>query len=217
MKKFISRLTGDGNTILSSISELSQTAYEACKEMDRAVDIFCDGNEDIKEQVEKIKRKEMAADKIIDKISRGLYSGRFLPFSSEDWFELIHQIDKQADLSERIGRLMTIKKIRIPKNIRMEVMLLSEKVMHISKAVNKSVSLLSVDLDDAKESVKNIAGMRENVREMEYVIFNMVFSSKMKANDVILLKEIIYYLAQIANVGETIGNRIKAMAVKYSF
>lgn len=217
MKKFISKFTTDGSTIIKSISELSKTSYSACTEMEKALNSFCSTGKDIDKIVGKIITKEKKADALVEKITRGLYSGRFLPFSSEDWFGMVNQIDRQADLAERIGRLMRIKEIKIPAKVKKDIENLGEKVVAGVKQADKAIMRLSADMEEARKEASKLPKMRENIRNIEYKIYNDIFSSQMNSKNVIILREIVYYLAQISNVSEDIANIVKAMTIKYSF
>ncbi len=216
IKKLITRITGDTETITSTIYDLSDNVYKTCLELKNAVEAFCK-DEPLTEYVKKISLQEAKCDELVGRINASLYAGRFLPFSSEDWFNLVNLIDRQADLAERVVRLMNIKKIAVPLNLKDDILSLINEVVETVSTVNSSIEKLKSDLNLAKEIAHSISGSRDNVREIEYLAFNRLFSSKIDASDIILLKEIIYYITQIANVSQGLGERISAMAIKYSF
>lgn len=216
IKELMTRITGNSETIISTIYNLSDNVHKTCLELKNAVEAFCNG-EPLSEYVKKIGVEESRCDELVGKITASLYAGRFLPFSSEDWFNLINLIDKQADLAERVVRLMNVKKIEIPQQLKDNILSLTNEVVETVGAVNSSVEKLRSDLNLAKEIAHSISKSRDNVRDIEYLSFNRLFNSTASPKDIILLKEIIYYITQIANVSQSVGERISAMAIKYSF
>jgi len=202
-------------SIFELFTKLSEKAKESVLVVNDVVKEFCCSKK-VDEYEKSSHNIESKADEIVLSLTRKLYEGRLLPYSSEDWFSLAVMIDDVIDRADRVVKLMNIKKIRVPKKIKKGLLDMSEKTIKAVDLMNESIFLLKTNLSVAKDKSLMIKEWKEEIRSMEYQLFRLLYKSAMKNTELLLLKEIIYNTKQISDLAEDVGNRIHSMAIKYS-
>lgn len=204
------------NSIFLDLERHSLKACIIVKKLKEGISLFC-SSKNYKDIVKEILIREKRNDKIKTNLELKLYSGELLPYTSEDWFELIEKTDDVADSAERVARLIDIKRIRLSKTLRKDIIILMDRAYLTVKALKDCISCLRKDLKDIGKKSVLVEKRRELTREKEYELLSKIFNIKLKPNDLILLDLIIRNIAKIANEAESASDRLAVMSLKYTF
>lgn len=194
------------DNVLGSVSSLKKTIHAYCSSDKKA----------IAKNTEEVISFEKNADTIRREMEKTLYEGVLIPFGREDKHELMETIDDIADRSELVVRLLKSEKIESPQKLRRTIKSLADLIEECTEKLAHSVRLLKSDLNKAVEAARKVELMRENVRECEFLLIERLFSeSKNNTFNMLLVKEIISLMGQVADKAEEASDRVIALAVKY--
>jgi len=215
-KKLLKKISGTETMIFDELSNLADEVYETVLTLENSIKDFLN-NEDIKKDLAIVSKKEVECDLIVENLTKELFKGRLLPYSSEDWFDLINNIDELADLSDRATRLMSISKINLPEEVKEKTILLTKKTTNAVGLIKDSIHQLKKDFKLSREIAKRVGEVRDEVRNVEYEIYEKTHKLDIKTREIRLLKDVVFTITQIANKSKDISNRIVAMSIKYAF
>lgn len=194
-----------------------QDVHKCVTRLREAIHLYCDGDAKAAEIAgKKVVNLEKKADFLRRDLEKNLYEGVLIPFGKEDKYNLIEAIDDIADKAEIAVRLAKIVMPNIPKKLAPDLRLLADQVESTVARLGSAVMLLNKDIDKAIKKAKEVELEREKVREIEFRIFENLFSKK-KVTDVnsLLLKEMISLVALVADKTEEAADRVVVLAVKY--
>lgn len=209
--------SGSNTTVFDMLEEHVTLSYSAAKLLDKMVHNMCFGSSDNKEIIKNIIKIERKDDEIATKINFEIYEGRLLPYTSEDWFNLADEIDDLTDIAEIAARSFGCSDIKVPVNIRNDLMGMSDKMLATVCMLVGAVSFMKKDLSKARESAMRIDEQREKVRDYEFKIISNLSKSKINPVYFVQIKDFIVHLGKLADKAESISDRIAAMSVKYNF
>ncbi len=217
LKKIKKRYFKKRTTLLDQLSIHAQKSLEAVMQMNICVLKFCDGT--LKHSdIELLDKLEDEGDEISYSLLTRIFQGATLPFTSQDWFELVELIDNLADFSERVGKLLMIYKMKTSKKLEEKLIRLTIKSIECAELVVEGVKLLNKDMTLARDKIIGVNLKRHEARLIEYELYSDIFKSeKLTYKELLTLKEIIYWITQISNASKKASIRITLMAVKYSF
>lgn len=203
-------------TIFERFSEHAAKALEAVELTDKAVDNYFK-EDDLAEITRKIFSVETEADTISQGIARELFRGQLLPYTSEDWLELLDHVDDMADNCDRIAKFLLLYNVSVKKGLKKKIDSLMAHSLQAARVVRDSIELMRTDMEAAAKKVERVAKIRHEARDVEYDIFKKLFNSEIEVRQLILLKELAYWIAQVSNSAKRVAKRVMMMAVKYSF
>ncbi len=198
-----------------SMQAFVSDVHSCVSALDAAVGFYCDGKTpECKKSANAVIDFETKADMSRRKLEKMLYTGVVLPFGRGAKYELLESVDDVADKAEIVARLLLIEKLSIPKTYRREfkelVSLVLESVEHLKNAI------LSLDsnLHKAVSFAQKVENTREEARKLEFRLIHHIFSKKVGV-EVILLKELITLIGNVADMAEESADRVISLAVKY--
>ncbi len=211
------KLFGRGKkTIFERFSEHADKVFETVKLTDKAVDVYFNKG-DLQEIINDISKVETEADSVYYDIARDLFKGQLLPYTSEDWFELLDHVDNIADNSDRIAKFLLVYRVKVDEKLKNRIKELMKISCEAARIIKESIEMMRHDMEGAAEKASEVAEIRHHARNIEYMLFKELFNSKMPTKRLLLLKEIVYWITQVSNSSKRAANRIIMMSVKYSF
>ncbi|PIN99600.1 hypothetical protein COT72_05610 [archaeon CG10_big_fil_rev_8_21_14_0_10_43_11] len=204
-------------SLMDMLINHSKISVRAVEQLDTCVQAFCDQTL-VVQDVQKIDALEDEGDAISYKLSQELFKGALLPYTSQDWVELVELVDTIADDSERAGKLLIVHKVKTPTHVSGQLLALVRLGKECAQLLSRAIEQLNIDMTKTEDVIEQIRFKRHEARRVEYALFSDLFDAKqLPEKDVLFLKEIAYWLAQISNTSKKAANRIAMMAVKYSF
>jgi predicted phosphate transport protein (TIGR00153 family) len=209
------RLRGEESTILELFVKHAEISLNCTKLVHRIILDYFSGKQ-IQENCKKLDLLEDENDSLNALLNAKLFKGNLLPYTNEDWSALASMIDSLSDISERISRLLLIKKIKVPKQVNQKIRALSESNVKIISLVYETVMYMRKDFKLATAPYESIARMRHDARRVEYEIYALLYKSKLGAKDIAVLKDVVYWTAQLANTSKRIAKHVARISVKYA-
>lgn len=217
LKRLKKRVFPKKKKIFQYLIEHSEKSCEAVEQLELCVKQFCEGKLKA-EDISKIDLLEDEADELEYAVSNKLFEGALLPFTGNDWFELLELVDALADNSERVGKLLIIyDQIKTSVRFKEELLKIVRYAVECSVIIKQGIKLLNEDMSKATVHVQGVGKKRHEARAIEYDLFSRLFKEDITYKEMVILKETIYWITQISNSAKKASNRIKMLAVKYSF
>ena len=210
------KLRKNKQTILSLFVQHVENSVECVNLASEVVKDYLAGK-DVKEKREKIEVLEDENDKINAALNKKLFKGDFLPYTNEDWSKLASLIDTLSDISERVSKLVQIKTIKVSENVEEKIVKLADYAVKLIGLIHETIIYMRKDFELATSLYDDINRLRHEARDLEYKIYHDLFTSKLKLKDMLLIKEIVYWLAQLANTSKEIGKHVNRISVKYKY
>ncbi len=181
--------------------------------------------EKIEETAEKIYKLEHECDKIKDEIRDHLPKTLFLPFARTDFLSLIHEQDEIPDKVEDIAVLLTLKRIRMPEEIKEEFYIFLERVLETVKQAVEIVKEMDLILESSfsKKEIEKVHSLIDLLEEMEWKadkkackVTKIILSleNKLSFVEMLLWMNIIKELSALADHAESMGKSIRLMIAK---
>lgn len=206
---------GKEEDILKNLSDLTETVANCVEEMKNSVVAFCTQDfERVKIHSSSCSKYEQDADAIRRRLERNLYASGFLSFSREDKYQLAEKIDDVADQAQKAAEWLTLKKIKIDKELGELVIELAEKTLETVKALKRCISSFELPLEKTFEEIDSVEAARENVRNVLHKIAEKLFNSNLNPVTIQLLWEVAYRISRVADMAEEAGDRIGGLAMK---
>ncbi len=200
----------------SNMAIFVKDVHLCAENLDNAIGNYCSG---------KIPQYRKSANLVIDleekaddsrrKLEKMLYTGVILPFGRGAKYELLESIDDIADKAELVARLILIEKLKIPRNLCNNFKKLSGLVLDSVTHLKTAVLQLDSDLGKAIISAAKVERIREDARTLEFRLMEQLFSKSGGSVDIILLKELIALIGNVADKAEESADRVVSLAVKY--
>ncbi|MBR9678727.1 MAG: DUF47 family protein [Nanoarchaeota archaeon] len=212
----IFRIKKNEKTILKLFVQHVENSVASVKLVNQVlIDYF--ENKKISEKCARIEMLEDENDKINATLNKKLFKGNLLPYTHEDWSKLASMIDTLSDISERLSKLLLIKQVRLNTKLKNDILKLSAYSVKITELVHETIIYMRKDFELATSLNDNIIRLRHEARDLEYEIYSNIFKTKLRQKDLLLLKDIVYWLAQLANTSKEIGKHVSRISVKYNY
>jgi uncharacterized protein len=198
-------------------------AIECAQQLRPLFEAVCDANDDEMQQVvERIDRLEHETDEIKNEIRNHLPKSLFLPVDRRDLLELIHMQDSIADSTQEVAGILTLKPLRLPDDLKPDVMSFIDEILSTCDLASKIGSELDELTEatfggpEAEKVLKMIEQLDdyENKSEMlERRLSRRLFAleAQMKPIDVMLWYQVFFTAGQVANYAERMGNRLRLL------
>ncbi|HDM23727.1 hypothetical protein DRO02_04455 [archaeon] len=165
--------------------------------------------------VEKIIKVENEIDEIKFLIEESISKGKRLKYLIEDQVKLLDVLEHIADRTEILARFIHAYMVKIPNEIKDDVIELSSKMLETVNKLYKAIKSIDHDLDKAYALASEVEKLKEDAVEIEFKIIRWLSQSKIDVKRVIEIKDIVSLLGRIAEKAEEATNTIKTMSMKY--
>lgn len=165
--------------------------------------------------VEEIIKVENEIDEIKFLIEESISKGKRLKYLIEDQVKLLDVLEHIADRTEILARFIHAYMVKIPNEIKDNVIELSSKMLETVNKLYKAIKSIDHDLDKAYALASEVEKLKEDAVEIEFKIIRWLSQSKIDVKRVIEIKDIVSLLGRIAEKAEEATNTIKTMSMKY--
>jgi predicted phosphate transport protein (TIGR00153 family) len=182
-----------------------------------------DGNrKKLEETAEKIFKAEHDSDLVKKEIRNNLPRGMFLPVDRGDILSFLKEQDKIADSAEDLAVLVTLRKMKVPKELKKELKDLVDKVLitgETAMAVSSEIKILaetSFGGSEAQKVMDTIEQLKIEEHEADKAQMKLakkLFSIEKKLDpvSVMMWMQIFRELGMLANHAENVGDRLRMM------
>ncbi len=205
--------TGKEKEILDGLLSITDNVHKSVVSLDRAVNAFVKEEwQSVDKEVDTCSKFEQKADDNRRMLQRLLYAEGFLPFSREDYFNLAESLDNIADQAEKASFWISFKKIKVPKNIGVMLVELSEKSLDTVEKLKEILDNLGPKSKDIINATQAVESQREIVREMTTKMGKEIF--RKEETDSFMLWELVYRIMSVADRAEETADRIITISMK---
>lgn len=175
----------------------------------------CSSNE-LFSSIGELYKIEENADKIRRKVANELAKDILPPLYREDLMQLIEKVDLIADLSKDIGRILitmtACKRFRIhAHNVCKSIL---KKLSECSNTTKECLISLLYDLNKTVKLSYEIETIEEEIDSLYVNALKYLYESKLPANELLPLYELIKSLEEIADLCEDAGDIAKVIAIR---
>lgn len=197
-----------------------------CTDMLReCVAVYCDGEFDKAEKLAlEVSRVEREADDIKNAIRNTMPKSIFMPVDRGDFLDYLKEQDKVADAAEEAARTLTLKRVKIPEDLRKEILDLTAKACDVTEVVPKALAsfneVIQFSFAKKEEAVwEYIKQLDLLEREADHAELKMrrnlfQFGDKLNHTEFYLLMKAAKILGEVADHSENCGDRIRVMIAK---
>jgi hypothetical protein len=176
----------------------------------------------LEETAEKIFKAEHDSDLVKKEIRNNLPKGIFLPVDRGDILSFLKEQDKIADSAEDLAVLVTLRKMKVPKELKKELKDLVDKVLltgETAMAVSSEIKILAETSFGGSEAQK-VMDIVEQLKIEEHEadkaqmkLAKKLFSIEKKLDpvSVVMWMQIFRELGMLANHAENVGDRLRMM------
>ncbi len=181
--------------------------------------------EGVQRTADVIDRLEDDADLVKNELRDHLPRSTFLPVDRRDLLELIHTQDSIADMTQEVGGLLTLKSLRLPDELRDDVLDLVGRVCEACATVltvgTELTRLAETTIEGARAG--HILGLIEELDRSETRadvagrrLVRRLFSLEdhMSPVDVMLWYQIFYTAGHVADAAESVGNHVRLLIAR---
>jgi len=176
----------------------------------------------LEETAQKIFKAEHDADLVKKEIRNNLPKGIFLPVDRGDILSFLKEQDKIADSAEDLAVLVTLRKMKVPKELKKELKDLVDKVLltgETAMAVSSEIKILaetSFGGSEAQKVMDTIEQLKIEEHEADKAQMKLakkLFSIEKKLGpvSVMMWMQIFRELGMLANHAENVGDRLRMM------
>ncbi|MBM3285060.1 MAG: TIGR00153 family protein [Candidatus Aminicenantes bacterium] len=187
--------------------------------------LLADEQEKVKAIAEKIFKAEHEADLVKKEIRNNLPRGIFLPVDRGDMLNYLREQDKIADSAEDLAVLVTLRKMKVPEELRENLKILVEKVLltcETAMKVSSEIKLLaetSFGGAEAQKVMETIEDLKLNEFEADKAQMKLaqkMFSIEAKLDPVSIFMwmQVFKELGALANHAENLGDNLRMMLHK---
>ncbi len=167
------------------------------------------------ECVEKIIRVENEIDEIKFKIEERISKGKRLKYLIEDQVKLLDVLEHIADRTEILARFIHAYMVKIPDEIKGDVIELSGRTLETVKKLYEAIKSVNENLERSYFLASDVEKLKEDAVEIEFKIIKWLSQSSIDVKKIIEIKDIVSLLGRIAEKAEEATNTIKTMSMKY--
>ena len=205
---------GKEKDILDNMLKVMDSVHKSVECLDNGIKFFISGKyEEAEKEALKCSMHEQKADDDRRVLERIMYIEGFLPFSREDYFNLVEAFDNIADQAEKASFWITFKKITIPPKLKPMIVQMSESTLNTVKTLKDIVDNLGPKSKNLISEIQVVEDKREKVRDLTHSLGKEIFKGK-NATDIFILWELIYRIMSVADKAEEASDRIMTITMK---
>ncbi len=209
-----------------SIQEMMNKVIKCAGVVDPMIDAFISEDTDkVKKDAELCSKLEYEADKIKDEIRLNMPRSILMPVAREDILHILSAQDSIADVAEDIGILVSIKKIRLPDEIKEKLREFKNKAVDVVKKSGLVVEKLEILRESSfgGPAVEEITKLLDDVNIQEHHTDKLQFAltksildyeDKFNKAEFILMLKIVENIGGLANAAEKMCNRIRLILAR---
>jgi len=195
--------------------------------LDECIGAFCEGDfERTEELVIEISKLERSADEIKTDIRASLPKRVFMPVERGDLLDYLKEEDRIADKAEEIALTLGLKKTKLPKEIKTELVRLGGKICELVQLVPPAVESMEkiVTSTFPKKEKDKVVGYALQLslmeRETDHICAKLrkaAFKSepKLSYGEFYQLMQLIKLMGWMADHVENCGDRLRVMTSRY--
>ena len=169
----------------------------------------------INEVETEIIQHERTCDDIKNELITQIFSkGAFLPILTSDYYKLVRAVDHVVNRTEVAMRRLAARK-EFPERIPHEFPLLANLLREVTDSLQDALKFLKEDLKKAKENADRIEEIREDARELDFIMFGRFITPDYSAKDAFFFEKVSVSIIGIIRQAEIASDFIRTMAVKY--
>lgn len=187
--------------------------------------LLADDQEEVEVIAKKIFKAEHDADIVKKEIRSNLPKGVFLPVNRGDMLNYLREQDKIADSAEDLAVLVTLRKMRVPEELRENLKILVEKVLvtcETAMKISSEIKLLAETSFGGAEAEKVMDRIEElkldefEADKAQMKLAQKMFSIEAKLDPVSIMMwmNIFKELGALANHAENLGDNLRMMLHK---
>jgi hypothetical protein len=187
--------------------------------------LLADDQEQVEVIAKKIFKAEHDADMVKKEIRSNLPKGVFLPVNRGDMLNYLREQDKIADSAEDLAVLVTLRKMRVPEELRENLKILVEKVLvtcETAMKISSEIKLLAETSFGGAEAEKVMDRIEElkldefEADKAQMKLAQKMFSIEAKLDPVSIMMwmHIFKELGALANHAENLGDNLRMMLHK---
>ena len=187
--------------------------------------LLADDQDEVETIAKKIFKAEHDADMVKKEIRNNLPKGIFLPVNRGDMLNYLREQDKIADSAEDLAVLITLRKMRVPEELRENLKILVEKVLvtcETAMKVSSEIKLLAETSFGGAEAEKVMETIEElKLDEFEADKAQMKLAKKMFSIEatldpvsIMMWMNVFKELGALANHAENLGDHLRMMLHK---
>jgi len=159
-------------------------------------------------------KAESHADDLRLGIEKLLYSRALLPESRGDILGLLETFDLLPNIAENVTFVLETEQVAIPEQFRADFMKLVELNLEAYRLVRKTVDLLFTDPGHVVEAVEAVDKKESESDRLERDVIKALFKTDIPKADLILLRDLVQRIGDIANASESVGLRLDIISLK---
>ncbi len=168
--------------------------------------------------VEATHKEESRGDDLRRRIEWELYSKALLPESRGDILGLLESVDRLLSIAEWSLMEVSLEKLEVPADLQQSFGDLSKVVYDCCVAVDAAVRALVLDAVGAEDVLKlaeRVDALESETDHLERSTIRVIFErDDLQSGDKVMLKEVVRHLAEVADQGEAVANRLMIASVK---
>ncbi|MFX0115381.1 MAG: DUF47 domain-containing protein [Candidatus Hodarchaeota archaeon] len=181
------------------------------------VEAWAKGNSDqVAKLTQQIIQGERDSDNFKDELVETVLSkGAFLPYTTEDRFNLILMIDDIVGETEDAARVIGVQEVP-PDQIPQIFVSMAEKVWNCTDKLQDSIKYLYDDFKKARKLGEEVEEVREEVRDLYYKALEEILGKPgQNALVAIYLKDVAYEILKVAVIAEQTADFVQRLAVRH--
>ena len=199
----------------------AELVEKALRLMSEAVIAACQHDKDLsRKTIERTIQVEKEQDRIRDEIFKRLYSKETMVFSREDRLSIVYQLNRIVSKAERVARRLTLHLPHQVEEILASITLIAKEISAIGTLLKELIGAILEDFQSAKKIIRKINDLRRDVRRKEYEALRILYKrgdDVPTKQDFIFWEDLITNVAQVANYGDQIADKMYALISKYTF
>ncbi|MFQ6093519.1 MAG: TIGR00153 family protein [bacterium] len=179
----------------------------------------------VEELAKQISEQEHKADVIKNEIRDHLPKSIFLPVSRTDILNFLKEQDAIADDAEDVGVLLTIRKTRLPAQLKGELFAFVDKVLEtfeLTVQVTGEIKLLmessfgGTEVGKVLQLVDKIGHAEWEADNRQFLLAQKMFQmeEELRPADIVILMSIFQQVARLADHAENVGDLLRLMISK---
>lgn len=187
--------------------------------------LLADDHDRLKEIAEKIFKAEHEADMVKKEIRNNLPKGIFLPVNRGDMLNYLREQDKIADSAEDLAVLVTLRRMKVPEELRDLLKTLAEKVLltcETAMKVSSEIKLLAetsfggAEAEKVMETIETLKLDEFEADKAQMKLAKKMFSieSRLDPVSIFMWMQIFRELGALANHAENLGDHLRMMLHK---
>ncbi|HAR62015.1 MAG: hypothetical protein DKM50_00250 [Candidatus Margulisiibacteriota bacterium] len=166
------------------------------------------------DQAKLVHKSESKADDIRYLIEKDMYQHSLLPDSRSDIFVIIEELDRIPGIYEKTIEYLLIRKLIIPQEIKVNILLLLETALATSREIIKGTEQMFTKPKVVPEHVRTVDTLESKCDRLEHHLLKKIFDMDIDDLSKERLSRIVELIADISDQAENVGNRLSIAAVK---